>query len=316
MMSDTIELCGELPLSAAGQRLDQALAHRFPDYSRARLQQWIRDQRVQIDGVVVSRPRDRVMGGERVAIVAPLAAEGSWLPQPLPLTVVAEDAALLVINKPAGVVVHPANGNPDGTLLNALLYHYPELAAIPRAGIVHRLDKETSGLLVVARTLAAQHALVSQLQARSVSREYVAVARGHLEGDGSVRANIGRHPVDRKRMAVVAGGREAISHYRVVRQFAHHTELRVSLETGRTHQIRVHMAHIGHPLLGDPVYGGRPRPLTGISVERQQRLAQFQRQALHAGRLALIHPTRGGTCQWQAPLPEDMVQLLALLDSD
>ncbi|MCG5513470.1 23S rRNA pseudouridine(1911/1915/1917) synthase RluD [Ectothiorhodospira shaposhnikovii] len=311
-MTRTIKLAGEIPPELAGRRLDAVLAQMFPDYSRSRIQQWIDEGAVEVAG---ERPRlrQKTCGGEPVLIRVSLDDPGRDVAEDLPLDLVHEDDHLLVINKPAGLVVHPAAGHPQGTLVNALLHHAPELAHLPRAGIVHRLDKETSGLLVVARTLASHTDLVRQLQARTVGREYLALVQGALVSGGTVEAPIGRHPVDRKRMAVVTGGREAITHYRVEERFANHTLLRVNLETGRTHQIRVHMAHLHHPLVGDPVYGGRPRFPAGLSDEAMAILRGFRRQALHATRLTLEHPDGSGSRRWEAGLPEDMEALLQAL---
>ena len=304
-----------VPDELAGLRLDQALARLFPDYSRSRLAAWLKAGRVRVDGAIW-RARDKVLGGERVSLAVVLEAEGDWRPEPIPLTVVHEDAALLVIDKPAGLVVHPAAGNPTGTLLNALLHHDPALAKLPRAGIVHRLDKDTTGLLVVARTLPAQTALVNQLQARSLLREYQAVVSGVLVAGGTVDAPVGRHTVQRKRMAVTPGGKPAVTHYRVVERYRAHTWIRCRLETGRTHQIRVHMAHLQHPLVGDPVYGGRLRLPPGCSESLAETLRGFRRQALHAGRLGLVHPESGEEMEWHSPLPEDMRHLLDELRED
>jgi 23S rRNA pseudouridine1911/1915/1917 synthase len=245
-----------------------------------------------------------------------LEAETRWRPQSLPLDIVYEDDSVLVINKPAGLVVHPGAGNVDGTLSNALLHHAPELETVPRAGIVHRIDKDTSGLLVVARNLAAQKSLVEQLQARAFDREYEALTQGVMTAGGTVDAPIGRHPVNRLRQAVVPNGKEAITHYRVLEKFRAHTHIRVKLETGRTHQIRVHMAHIHYPLVGDPVYGGRLRIPAGATAELEAALRGFRRQALHAALLGFVHPRSGEFMSWQAPLPEDMVQLLAACRQD
>lgn len=304
-----------IPPGAAGRRLDQVLAELFPEYSRSRIKQWIEEGRVRVDGRVL-RPRDKLQGIEQVELEPLAEAEERWQAQPIPLTLVYEDEAVLVIAKPPGLVVHPAAGNRDGTLLNALLHHAPELAAVPRAGIVHRLDKETSGLLVVARTLEAQTDLVRQLQARSVTREYDAVVCGVLTGGGTVDEPIGRHPVDRKRMAVTPSGKPAVTHYRVEERFRGHTYVKVRLETGRTHQIRVHMAHIHYPLVGDPVYGGRLRLPRGAGDRLVAELRGFRRQALHAGRLALDHPGSGERMEWTAPLPADMQALIAALRED
>ncbi len=237
-------------------------------------------------------------------------------PEEIPLEVVFEDDEVLVIDKPAGLVVHPAAGNPDGTLLNALLYHCPALAAVPRAGIVHRLDKDTTGLMVVAKTLAAQTALVEQLQARTVSREYDAVSVGVMTAGGSLDAPIGRHPRDRKRQAVTASGKPAVTHYRVVERFRAHTHVRCRLETGRTHQIRVHVAHLRFPLVGDPVYGGRLKLPGGAGEALKTLLREFPRQALHARKLAFVHPGSGETLTFRAPLPDDILLLLDYLRDD
>jgi len=314
--TQTQELAAEVPPEAAGRRLDQVLAALFPDYSRTRLQQWLRAGQVTVDGKT-PRSRDPVWGGERIVVTAVTEVETPWRGQrEIPLDIVYEDPALMVINKPPGLVVHPGAGNREGTLVNALLHYSPELATIPRAGVVHRLDKDTSGLLVVARTLPAQKRLVEQLQARSVKRKYAAIVVGVMTAGGSVEAPVGRHPRERTRMAVVPGGREAVSHYRVLERFRAHTYIKVQLETGRTHQIRVHMAHLHHPLVGDPVYGGRLRlPADCDSVLREV-LRGFKRQALHAGALGLIHPESGETLYWEAPPPADMQQLLEALRAD
>ncbi len=314
-MTNTEHLSLRVPDTLAGMRLDQALVEMFSGYSRARLQQWIRSGQVTVDARQW-RAKDKVLGGEQVELVATLTEEVASLPQPIPLDIVYEDEHLLVVNKPAGLVVHPAAGNHDGTMLNALLHHAPELVHVPRAGIVHRIDKETSGLLVVARNLIAQADLVQQLQERSIEREYEAVALGVMTSGGSVDAPIGRHPVDRKRMAVTRHGKPAVSHYRVAERFRIHTHIKVHLETGRTHQIRVHMAHIHYPLLGDPVYGGRLRIPPNSSESLISILRTFRRQALHAARLALQHPESGEFMEWRVPLPEDMSTLIKALHAD
>jgi 23S rRNA pseudouridine1911/1915/1917 synthase len=298
-----------IPINLAGQRLDQALAAMFPDYSRARLQRWIKDGYVTVDGVQM-KPKELVHGGQLVQLSVVLEEETRWQPQALPLEIVFEDASVIVINKPAGVVVHPGAGNIDGTLSNALLHHAPELESVPRAGVVHRIDKDTSGLLVIARTLKAQKSLVEQLQARAFEREYEALTQGVMTAGGTVDAPIGRHPVNRLRQAVVPNGKEAITHYRVVEKFRTHTHIRVKLETGRTHQIRVHMAYIHYPLVGDPLYGGRLRIPAGATPELEAALRAFKRQALHAGRLGFVHPESGKAVEWQVPLPDDMTQLI------
>lgn len=293
-----------IPDSCAGLRLDQALARILPEYSRSRIKALIERGQVFMDGVTVQAKR-KVWGGEAVCVgVAPSPAETANRPEPIPLDIVYEDASLIVINKPPGLVVHPGSGNWQGTLLNALLHHCPSLAGIPRAGIVHRLDKETSGLLVVAKTLPAQASLVKQLESRTVSRDYLALVQGKVLRDGRVEAPIGRHPVNRTRMAVTPAGKPAATRYRVRERLPGCTLLECSLETGRTHQIRVHMQAIGHPLVGDPLYGKRSQP----------ELA-FGRQALHAFRLALIHPETGKPLGWEAPLPSDFQLLLARLRS-
>ena len=299
----------------AGQRLDHVLAELFPEFSRSRLQQWIKEGKVLVDNNQL-RSKDKVKGGESINITVINKQEVEALPEAIPLHIVYEDDQLLVIDKPAGLVVHPAVGNRDGTLLNALLFHAPELSTVPRAGIVHRLDKNTSGLLVIARTLTAQTSLVAQLQARTIEREYDAIVNGVIISGGVVDAPIGRHPVDRKRMAVVASGKPAVTHYRVAERFRGHSHLKVRLETGRTHQIRVHMAYIHYPLVGDPVYGGRLRFPAGISDILRNYLKDFHRQALHASRLKLVHPKTTEIMQWQSPLPRDMTELLAVLRED
>ena len=310
-----IHLQTVVPPERAGLRLDQALAALFPEYSRSRISAWIRDGRVLVDGRV-PRPRDRIAGGERVRVEAVVEDTVADRPQAIPLAIVFEDGAIIVLDKPPGLVVHPAAGNREGTLLNALLHHAPELAQVPRAGIVHRLDKETSGLLVVARTIEAHTRLVEALKAREVGREYLAVVQGVVTAGGTIDEPLGRHPVDRKRMAVSERGKPAITHYRVERRFRAHTLLRVRLETGRTHQIRVHMAHIRHPIVGDPVYGGRPRLPAGATPALGAALRGFRRQALHAARLTLEHPVTGETMSFAAPLPEDMRALIAALADD
>jgi len=305
-------LTDTVPYELCGVRLDQALARMFPDYSRSRIQQWIKEGHVRVDGHAC-KARDKVVGGESIVLEVVQEAVEEARPEAIPLDIVFEDDHILVVNKPAGLVVHPAAGNPHGTLMNALLHHDPLLDRLPRAGIVHRLDKDTTGLMVVARTLEARTSLVEQLQARSVKREYDAVVQGHIIAGGTVDAPIGRHPVDRKRMSVREGGKPAVTHYRVEERFDAHTHIRASLETGRTHQIRVHMAHIHHPLVGDPVYGGRFRKPRGASDRLVRTLREFPRQALHGRRLSLVHPRTGQEMEWQAPLPEDLESLLGIL---
>jgi 23S rRNA pseudouridine1911/1915/1917 synthase len=306
---------GRIPLRCAGMRLDQALSELLPDYSRSRLQQWIKAGHIEVDGRIM-RPRDRVLGGEAIRGAPPPEPRTVAAPEAIALDIRYRDHDILVLNKPAGLVVHPAAGNPDGTLVNALLHHAPELERLPRAGLVHRLDKDTSGLLVVACTPRAHAALVGQLQERTMGREYTALVNGLVVAGGRIDAPIGRHPVDRKRMAVVAGGKPAVTHYRVMDRFRVHTCLRVRLETGRTHQIRVHLSHRRLPLLGDPVYGGRPRVPVGASAHCIAAIQAFRRQALHAAKLALTHPVSGERLEWRAEPPQDLAALLAALRED
>ena len=289
-------------------RFDQALARLLPEYSRNRLQEWMRSGHITLDGSAVSA-KTKVWGGETVVVVfQALPSTTEHAAEEIPLTVVFEDADILVIDKPAGLVVHPGSGNWSGTLLNALLRHAPAVAGVPRAGIVHRLDKDTSGLLVVAKTIPAQVDLVRQLQARSVTREYAALVHGALTREGAVEAPIGRHPVHRTRMAVVARGKPAKTYYFPVQHGAGWSHVRCRLETGRTHQIRVHLSSIGHPLIGDQVYGSpqRKAALPAVALD-------FPRQALHAARLALIHPASGEALAWESPVPADIVALIEAL---
>ena len=300
-----------IPGACAGRRVDQVLAEVFPQYSRSLLQQWIRDGEVRINGVS-PRPRDKVAGGEVVEIRAVIDQRTPWQGEDLPLNVVYEDESLLVINKPSGVVVHPAAGHRRGTLVNALLHHAPELVKVPRGGIVHRLDKDTSGLMVVARSLESHAYLVEQIQARRVRREYQALVYGEVTSGGRVDAPVGRHPIRRQRMAVTGSGKAAATQYRVLERFAGFTLVRAQLETGRTHQIRVHMAHIRHPVVGDPVYG-RLRLPKGADEGLAGALRTLKRQALHADRLTLVHPVTGQTVHWEASLPEDIAAVLKAL---
>lgn len=315
-MSDRIQLQARVPEELDGARLDQVAARVFPDYSRSRLQAWIKKGALCVEGHPC-RPRDKVAGGALLELDAELERETGWQAQDIELAIVYEDSSILVLDKPAGLVVHPAAGHADGTLVNALLAHAPELEQLPRGGIVHRLDMDTSGIMVVARTLSAHHHLVEQLQARTVRREYCAVCTGAMTGGGTVDAPIGRHPKQRKKMAVLpAGGKPAITHYRIARRFGHHTRIAVSLETGRTHQIRVHMAYRHYPLVGDPVYGGRPRIPAGASRALIDTLRGFPRQALHARALGLIHPDSGEPLRFECPLPADLEQLLTVLEQE
>ncbi len=296
-----------------GRRFDQALADLFPDFSRSRLQGWIRDGNALLDGATV-QPRVRVKAGQQVELRPALDDQISDASEAMTLNIVHEDADVIVLNKPAGLVVHPGAGNPSGTLLNGLLHHAPELAALPRAGILHRLDKDTSGLLLVARSVAAQTRLTRDLEQRLIRREYRAVCQDRLTAGGSVDAPVGRHRVHRTRMAVTHAGRPAVTHYRVLERFAAHTFIAVRLETGRTHQIRVHMAHVHHPLIGDPVYGGRLKLPRGVSEDVRNALQSFRRQALHASDLGFTHPVSGADMQFHAPLPDDLLALLIALN--
>ena len=315
-MAQEIQLTATINESQLGQRLDQALAELFPDYSRSRIKEWILDDRVQVNGRLVNKPKEKMLGGEQISIDALIDEDMRFEPQNLPLNIVYEDDDILVINKPRDFVVHPGAGNPDGTVLNALLYHYPDIADVPRAGIVHRLDKDTTGLMVVAKTVPAQTRLVESLQLREITREYEAVANGRMTAGGKVEEPISRHPTKRTHMAVNPMGKPAVTHYRVMEHFRAHTRLRLRLETGRTHQIRVHMAHINHPLVGDQLYGGRPRPLKGASDEFRDALREFDRQALHATMLRLYNPITGIQMEWHAPIPDDMVKLIEVLKAD
>lgn len=315
-MSEQIFLSANVPTSANGKRLDQAIAEMFPDYSRSRLKTWISEGQVKVDGVVVDRPREKVIAGMAIEVNAELVEVQRFEAQPIELNIIYEDDDILVINKPAGLVVHPGAGTPDGTLLNALLHHYPAIDQVPRAGIIHRLDKDTTGLMVVAKTIPAQTHLVAMMQDRQITREYEAVCNGPMTAGGMIDEPIARHPTKRTHMAVVALGKPAVTHYRVAERFRAHTHLRLRLETGRTHQIRVHMAHLRHPLVGDLTYGGRPRPPQKASPELLETLRNFRRQALHAARLSLHHPITGEWMSWDAPTPADMVHLLAVLRAD
>ena len=311
--SEHIEQQQQVPMERSGVRFDQVAAELFPDYSRSRLQAWIKEGALTVDGET-RKAKEKLLGGEILKLSARLEVQGRWQPEAIPLDIVYEDDHILVLNKPADFVVHPAAGNHTGTLLNALLHHCPDLDKLPRAGIVHRLDKDTTGLMVVAKTLPAQTDLVAQLQERSVSREYEAIVQGVMTGGGMVEAPIGRHPRQRTKMAVVNfGGKEAVTHYRVIERFADHTHVRLKLETGRTHQIRVHMAHIKYPLIGDPLYAGRFKIPKGISEELVTQLRGFSRQALHAAQLGLIHPATDEYMEWSVPLPADMQALLLQL---
>jgi 23S rRNA pseudouridine1911/1915/1917 synthase len=313
----TIRHQAEVPLAAAGRRFDQALAEMFPDYSRSRLSGWIKSGAVTLDGAQAP-PRQLLRGGEQVRLQVELEAEVTSEPEAIALDIVYEDEHLLVLNKPAGLVVHPGAGNPAGTLLNALLHHDARLAELPRGGIVHRLDKDTSGLMVVAKTLPTCTALVDLLSRHEVERQYEAVVLGTMVSGGTVDEPIGRHMGDRLRQAVrdEEDGKRAVTHYRMRERFRAHSLLQCQLETGRTHQIRVHMAHINHPLLGDPLYGGGLKLPKGASPELIAVLRGFRRQALHAERLSFVHPINGEPVQFEVTRPSDMERLISALRSD
>ena len=304
-----------IPDSLSGQRLDQALARMFPEYSRSRLKTWILDGQVRVDNREM-RPRDPVMGGDQVMLNPVPEACIASAPEPMSLNIALEDEDLLVINKPAGLVVHPGAGNPSGTLMNGLLHHAPALRGLPRAGIIHRLDKDTTGLLLVGKTLEAHTALVRTLAEREISRQYLAVCNGVLTGGGTIDEPIARHPVNRLKMCVREEGKPAVTHYRVIDRFRAHTYVRVDLETGRTHQIRVHFRYRRHPLLGDPVYGGRMRLPAGESEALVSAIRGFRRQALHASRLEFRHPRNGKLIELDCDLPEDMQHLFETLVLD
>ena len=304
-----------VPDSAAGRRLDAVLADLFPEFSRSRLSAWIKSGDVTVDGAP-ARPRDPVRGGETVALTAVQETQTHAVAEDIPLDILHEDEHVFVLDKPAGLVVHPGAGNPAGTLVNALLHRDPALDKLPRAGIVHRLDKDTSGVMVVARTLQAHTALVAQLSAREVHRQYLAIVVGALVSGGTVNAAIDRHPRDRLRMAVREDGKDAVTHYRLRERFRAHTALECRLETGRTHQIRVHMAHLKHSIVGDPLYGGSLKLPKGASEGLIAALRGFKRQALHAEVLAFAHPVSGESIRCSAPIPADMQQLMALLRED
>ena len=314
-MSDK-KLTATLPTHCTGSRLDKALSELFADYSRSFLQHCLINGLILVNGHT-AKASDKVSGGEQISFELPAVAPEKPIGEALPLDIVFEDKHLIIVNKQASVVVHPAAGHQSGTLLNALLHHCPELEVLPRCGIVHRLDKDTSGLLAVAKTREAHWGLVKQLQNKEMGRHYIALARGQFISGGSIEASIGRHPVDRKRMAVVqTGGKAAITHYRIAHRYTSHTRLDITLETGRTHQIRVHLSHIHHPLFGDTLYGGAYRPIKGWQQQHLDKLRNFNRQALHASRLSLKHPHSGELCHYQSDLPDDMKNLFKLFDEN
>ena len=304
-----------IPAELAGLRLDQALARMFPEYSRSRLKEWLLAGAITLDGAS-KRPRDAVAGGEIVSLQPQTEASVRAEPEPIALDVVFEDENLLVVNKPAGLVVHPGAGNPAGTLMNGLLHHAPTLEQVPRAGIIHRIDKQTSGLLLVAKTLQSHTSLVRLLADREISRHYLAVCNGVLTGGGTINEPIARHPVDRKRMSIQQNGKPAVTHYTVIERLRAFTYVSVKLETGRTHQIRVHFAHRRHALVGDPVYGGRLALPKGASEELIQMLRRFKRQALHAARLGFVHPVSAERLAFEVAPPDDFQELLAVMRRD
>ncbi|NOT85489.1 MAG: 23S rRNA pseudouridine(1911/1915/1917) synthase RluD [Methylococcaceae bacterium] len=305
-------LVEKVPEELAGMRVDQVLAEMFGDYSRSKLQLWMKAGRVLVNGVAL-KPKDRLEGGEDIEVDAEPEVVIRCDAENIPLDILFEDESLLIVNKPAGLVVHPAIGNWQGTLQNALLHHLPNLATLPRAGIVHRIDKDTSGLLMVAKTLQAHHSLTDQLQEHSIHREYRAISKGRMISGGTVDEPIGRHPTERKRYAVRESGKEAVTHYRVIERFARHTLIQVKLETGRTHQIRVHMAHVRFPLVGDTMYAGRFQMPSDCTDHLKATLKNFKRQALHAAKLGLSHPLTDDYMEWEQPMPEDMLDLIAAL---
>lgn len=311
-----ITLSAEVQPEQMGQRLDQTLAELFPEYSRSRLKTWIEADLVKLNDRISNIPREKVLGGEKIEITVEVEDETRFEPENIALNIVYEDDDIIVINKPKDLVVHPGAGNPNGTVLNALLYHYPPIAEVPRAGIVHRLDKDTTGLMVVAKTIPAQTKLVRDLQKRKITREYEAIASGIMTKGGTVDQPMARHATKRTLMAVHPMGKPAVTHYRIMENYRNYTRLRLRLETGRTHQIRVHMAHIAHPLLGDQTYGGRPRPPKNASEDFMEILRNFKRQALHAVMLRLAHPITGEMMEWYAPLPDDFIELLNALKAD
>lgn len=304
-----------IPDDLGGMRLDLALAKLLADYSRTQIQEWIKNGEILVDGRPL-KAKDSVLGGETIIIDGTIKPQPTWQAQAIDLNIIYEDETLLVINKPAGMVVHPAAGNYENTLLNALLHHAPQLQELPRAGIIHRLDKGTSGLLVIAKTSHALKNLTHQLKNRTIKRIYQGIVYGVLTAGGTIDEPIGRHPIQRKRMTVIETGKPAVTHYRVIEKYRAYTRVKVQLETGRTHQIRVHFTHIHHPLLGDPTYGKRLQLPKGASAEMITELRQFKRQALHASELGLTHPETDRLMTWQAPLPQDMQHLISVLKKD
>lgn len=304
-----------VPSISAPTRLDQILANLLPKYSRTQIHKWIEAGFVIVNGSL-PKAKTKVKTGDIIVLDVTLSKPPDWPAQPIPLNILFEDDALIIVNKPAGLVVHPGAGNVDQTLLNALVHHAPDLKNLPRAGIIHRIDKDTSGLLVIAKTPLALKNISRQLKERAIVREYQAIVYGRIISGGTISAPIGRHPLQRKRMAVVENAKPATTHYRVVEKYRAHTRLKIKLETGRTHQIRVHMAHIHHPIVGDPTYGGRLKVAKNMSAECIEALRGFKRQALHAYALGLMHPISGKWLQFEIALPDDMKELIDLLRKD
>lgn len=315
MKTDKIQQDFSIPAEYINERLDHTLAKLMPEHSRTQIKAWLDDGSILVNGKPL-KGKVKIRGHEQITVNASIKEQPTWEARPIPLSIVYEDDDLVVINKPAGLVVHPGAGNANRTLLNALIYHYPALQVLPRAGILHRIDKNTTGLLVVAKTAAALRNLTHQLKKRTMEREYQALVYGNMISGGKVDAAIARHPIQRKRMAIVETGKHAVTHYRVTKKFRGIMHLTLKLDTGRTHQIRVHMAHIRHPIVGDTTYGGRVQLSKGMSDELIQALRGFKRQALHAFALGIIHPTTGKTMRWEAPLPDDMQNLLLALEND
>lgn len=315
-MDERIHIDTVIPADMSGKRFDQALSSMLPEYSRVKIQTWIRDGCVKIDTKSIYACDSHIQGGERVEICAEIKPQVAVEAENIPLQIIFEDEQFIIINKPAGLVVHPGAGNKQHTLMHALLYYDPKLRQVPRAGIVHRLDKETTGLLMVARTPQSHQYLVQKLQQREIKRQYVALVSGVMISGGMVNQAIGRHPKHRTKMAVLSNGRPAKTHYRIVKKYRHHTQIRVHLETGRTHQIRVHMHWLRYPILGDPMYGPKVRAKKGMSAQLVQAIATLPRQALHAQAISLVDPHSQAMLEWEAPIPEDMLQLTQALEID
>ncbi|MFP3014056.1 MAG: 23S rRNA pseudouridine(1911/1915/1917) synthase RluD [Arsenophonus sp.] len=315
-MSKKLKLKSKILKSQIGQRLDKALSKLFVDHSRSQIKEWILCNRVLVNGKVINAPKKKVFGNEQIYIDALIKEDVYLEAQNIPLNIIYEDEEILVINKPRNLVVHPGAGNPDGTLLNALLYHYPKIINVPRAGIVHRLDKDTTGLMVIAKTIRSHIYLIKAFRLRAITREYEAVINGHIIGCGIIDEPIARHPTKRTHMAVSKIGKPCITYYKIVNYFRHHTRLRLQLNSGRTHQIRVHMAYINHHLVGDQVYGGLLRELKDTSEEVRQIIKKFNRQALHSAMLRMHHPCTGIEMEWNADIPVDMIMLINILKID